>query len=234
MLNPQQKKKLLVATHAEHGDALSVLGYVFDVEGEITKKVDDAQRAVDEALKTLEEAKTELNSLVDNFKQEVITQVSEIEKQEGPEGKQGLPGQKGDKGDSVKGEKGEKGDKGERGEKGEQGIPGKDADEEAILKRLEKKLPKAPMTKFGANGVAGRDLFQDIDISSQFNGVLKTFNIQAVWRIISVDLSSFPYGSLRKNIDYTWTPTSITFTSQIDAATQLAASQSCIITAVVG
>lgn len=80
--------------------------------------------------------------------------------------------------------------------------------------------------------VAGRDIFKDIDLSSQLDGVTKTFNISAVWTIISVDLSSFPYGSLRKNVDYTWTPTTITFTDQIDASTQLSAGQSCILTVV--
>lgn len=82
-------------------------------------------------------------------------------------------------------------------------------------------------------GIMGRDLFQDIDISTQLNGVTKTFNIQAVWRIISVDLSSYPYGSCRKNIDYTWTSTQIQFTANIDATTQLAQGQTCILTVVV-
>lgn len=94
-------------------------------------------------------------------------------------------------------------------------------------------LKKRPIA-FQGGGIVGRDIIQDIDISDDLDGVTKTFNIQAVWRIISVDLSSFPYGSLRKNIDYTWTPTSITFTDEIDAATQLAEGQSCILTVVTG
>lgn len=85
-----------------------------------------------------------------------------------------------------------------------------------------------------SGGTLGRDLIKDIDISDQFDGVTKTFNIQAVWYIISVDLSSYPYGSLRKGTDYTWTPTSITFTDEIDASTQLSAGQKCILTVVVG
>lgn len=83
-------------------------------------------------------------------------------------------------------------------------------------------------------GIVGRDIIQDVDISSQLDGVTKTFNIPAVWRIITVDLSSFPYGSCRKTIDYTYTTSSITFTSQIDAATQLSSGQSCILTVVTG
>lgn len=102
-----------------------------------------------------------------------------------------------------------------------------------------KKHVKEEIRSFGGTnnlggGITGRDLFQDIDISSQFDGVLSTFSIPAVYRIISVDLSSFPYGSCRKNVDYTWTPTSITFTSQIDPSTQLSAGQSCILTVVTG
>lgn len=81
-------------------------------------------------------------------------------------------------------------------------------------------------------GITGRDLFKDIDISPQLDGVTKTFNLQAIWNIISVDLSSFPYGSLRKGIDYTYTPTSVTFTDQIDASTQLQTGQSCVLTVV--
>lgn len=93
------------------------------------------------------------------------------------------------------------------------------------------KLLKSRTVGSGAS-IAGRDLFQDIDISSQLDGVTKTFNIQAVWNIISVNLSSFPFGALRKGTDFTYTPTSITFTSEIDAATQLSTGQSCILTVV--
>ncbi len=86
--------------------------------------------------------------------------------------------------------------------------------------------------QYSMASIAGRDIFKDIDISDQLDGLTKTFNISAIWTVISIDLSSFPYGSLRKNIDYTWTPTSITFTDQIDAATQLSAGQSCVLTVV--
>ncbi len=80
--------------------------------------------------------------------------------------------------------------------------------------------------------VIGRDVFKDIDLSSQLDGSTKTFNIMAVWNILNVSLSSYPYGALRKGIDYTWTPTSITFTDEIDASTQLSTGQKCILTVV--
>lgn len=81
--------------------------------------------------------------------------------------------------------------------------------------------------------IAGRDIIKDIDLSASLNGVTTTFPLQAIWNVISVNLSSYPYGSLRKGIDYTWTPTSITFTNTIDPTTQLSAGQQCILTVVV-
>lgn len=84
------------------------------------------------------------------------------------------------------------------------------------------------------HSIVGRDIITDIDISDQLDGVTKTFNIQAIYNIISVSLNSYPYGSLRKGIDYTFTPTTITFTDEIAVATQLSTGQKCIITAVLG
>lgn len=81
--------------------------------------------------------------------------------------------------------------------------------------------------------IAGRDIIKDIDLSASLNGVTTTFPLQAIWNVISVNLSSYPYGSLRKGIDYTWTPTTITFTNTIDPTTQLSAGQQCILTVVV-
>ena len=99
------------------------------------------------------------------------------------------------------------------------------------IKQLKEDIEKQKSRVMGG-GITGRDLFKDIDISDQLNGSTKTFNIQAIWTITSVDLSSFPYGSLRKNVDYSFTNKSITFLGTIDATVQLAAGQSCVITAV--
>lgn len=89
-----------------------------------------------------------------------------------------------------------------------------------------------PINTVTNHSIVGRDIIQPIDISSQLDGVTKTFNIQAIYTIVSVSLSSYPYGSLRNGIDFTYTPTSITFTSEIDAETQLSSGQKCIIIAV--
>jgi DNA repair exonuclease SbcCD ATPase subunit len=100
---------------------------------------------------------------------------------------------------------------------------------EDLLKRLEK-VEKKPATMVGG-GIVGRDLIKDIDLSSQLNGVTKTFQLPAIWNVVSVHLSSFPH-ALRKTVDFTYTPTSITFTSEIDAATSLATGQTCVLTVV--
>lgn len=92
-----------------------------------------------------------------------------------------------------------------------------------------KKTKSAPTVVQG--GIIGRSLIRDVDLSSQLNGSTKTFNIEAVFSIITVDLSSFPH-ALRKNVDYSYTPTSITFSDEIDAAASLAAGQTCILTVV--
>ena len=98
------------------------------------------------------------------------------------------------------------------------------------LDGLKKKIDSKVMPMGG--GIVGRDLFKDIDISSQLNGVLKTFNIQGVWRIISVDIDSYPYGAMQKTTDFTNTSTTITFGDSIDVATQLRTGAKCIIFAV--
>ena len=102
----------------------------------------------------------------------------------------------------------------------------------SAIKNLEEELDKLKKQKqqqiyVGGSSGGGR-IVKAIDISSSLNGSTKTFNIQAVWRIVSVHLSSFP-NILRETTDYTWTPTSITFTSEIDAASSLAAGQTCIL-----
>lgn len=67
------------------------------------------------------------------------------------------------------------------------------------------------------------------DISSLLDGVTKTFTIPSNSRVLVVHFSSFPFSSSRLNTDYTSTTTSITFTSEIDATTTLAAGQSCLV-----
>ena len=107
-------------------------------------------------------------------------------------------------------------------------------DKEAIrgleeeLNALKEELVKEKRFVGGGGGsVNARGLIKALDISSSLDGITTTFNIQAVWKVIDIKLSSKPV--LRETIDWTWTPTSVTFTSEINASTDLAAGQSCIL-----
>lgn len=99
---------------------------------------------------------------------------------------------------------------------------------------LTKELKIVRQMRGGKSSGSGlhRDHFSDLDITAQLDGSTKTFNIPAIYNILSVSLSSYPYGTLRKNIDYTYTNTTITFTDEIAASTQLANGQKCILTVV--
>lgn len=102
------------------------------------------------------------------------------------------------------------------------------------IKGLRAELKKASRSSGGTffGGAQNvKQAFKDIDLSSQLDGVTKTFNIEAVYNILSVSLSSFPH-TLRKGVDYTYTTTTITFTSEIDASVSLATGQTCILTVV--
>lgn len=97
------------------------------------------------------------------------------------------------------------------------------------LDKIEKKISSnsfvAGNTAFVGGG--GRQV-RSYDLSSQLDGVTKTFNLPAMYRIISVHSSSTPF-TFRQTTDYTWTTTSITFTSEVDADTTLNTGQSITI-----
>lgn len=101
------------------------------------------------------------------------------------------------------------------------------------IEGLREELNKRGKSTATGGGIVGRDIFKDYDLSPYLDGVTKTFNIPAVWNIISVDTSSFPH-ALRKGVDYQWDSQSITFTDQIDAGTTLSAGQTVILTIVSG
>lgn len=97
---------------------------------------------------------------------------------------------------------------------------------EEELKKLRKQISELSSRPMG--GVATRDIVKSMDISAQLDGVTKTFQTSAMYRVITVLLSSTP-SALRENVDYVWSDTSITFTSEINASTSLASGQSAII-----
>lgn len=101
--------------------------------------------------------------------------------------------------------------------------------EVATLKKEMKRVNETP----GGGGIVGRDIVRNYDLSDQLDGVTKTFNLPAIWSVISVATSSFP-NVLRPIIDYTFTGQSITFTDEIDAGTTLAEGQTVVLTIVSG
>ena len=99
---------------------------------------------------------------------------------------------------------------------------------EEELKKLRKQISDIS-TRPIIGGVASRDIVRSMDISDQLDGVKKTFQTSAMYRVIAVLMSSTPAAAPRENIDFTWSDTSLTFTAQVDASTSLAAGQSVII-----
>src|SRR3990167_8470741 len=99
------------------------------------------------------------------------------------------------------------------------------------LDKLEKRLSSKYTGGGGGGGGGGGRIVKVYDASSQLNGVLKTFTLPAFWRVLHVELTSFPYGACRPDTDFTTDASAmtITFTAQIDASTQLAAGQSLIV-----
>lgn len=88
------------------------------------------------------------------------------------------------------------------------------------LRKILNKLKKRPITFKGGAGSSGGRTIVAYDLSSQLDGVTKTFNLPSLWRVISVHSSSFPF-VFRPTIDYTISGNTITFTSEIDANTTL-------------
>lgn len=166
----------------------------------------------------------------------------------GPEGRPGKDGVNG-----LDGKNGKDGEPGLDGLNGKDGFDGKDGSPDMAedirnklellegderlkieaIKNLREELDKlhksiiavrqAPIVSGG-----GKGHIRPYDLSSQLDGSTKTFNLPANWTVISVVSASFP-NAFRPIIDYTFTPTSITFTSQINEGTTLATGQSVIV-----
>lgn len=96
------------------------------------------------------------------------------------------------------------------------------------IKGLKKAVEKWGRSETHITSGGGKGRIKPYDISSQLNGVTKTFNLPANWTVVSVVSGSFP-NAFRPIIDYTFTPTSITFTSEITAGTTLASGQTVIV-----
>ena len=103
------------------------------------------------------------------------------------------------------------------------------------LENLDKDIKTLKARPFGGGGIsqaAARDLFVEIDLTGELDGATTEFNIPAVWRIIAVELSSYPGGALRNEVHFTYTPTTIKFLDTIDQTSQLKSDQHCKILAI--
>lgn len=127
-----------------------------------------------------------------------------------------------------------------QGTPGEPGIPGKegspDTGEEIVTKinvlpiepkfQIDaahiKNLPRYKDNKKGKNVLrGGGDIVEYYDLSSQCNGVLKTFTIPTNRKIVWVGGSDAPAGQYRQSTDYTGTGTrTLTLTSEVIAPSQ--------------
>lgn len=101
-----------------------------------------------------------------------------------------------------------------------------DVDSISGLKEMIKEIPERPVkTFFGP----GKTKIFTIDLSSQLNGVLKTFAIGTHFGLISVNSSSAPFGAFVPDTDYKETGKDIVFTSAVNAAVSLASGQSLVV-----
>lgn len=97
-----------------------------------------------------------------------------------------------------------------------------------IIGDFQNKIKVLTDRPINGGAVTGKGHIKTYDLSDKLDGVTTTFNLPANWTIISVVSSSFP-SAFRPIIDYTFTPTSLTFTSQINPASTLAIGQTLIV-----
>lgn len=104
----------------------------------------------------------------------------------------------------------------------------------SAISHLEERLDEIKKIKgsvqYVPSGVSGGGIVKAYDLTSQLNGVLKTFALPAFWRVISVHSSSTP-NAFRPTTDYTTDASAmtITFTDQIDAGSTLATGQTLLV-----
>ena len=93
-----------------------------------------------------------------------------------------------------------------------------------------RRLIAAKTLVVGSGGSGGGHIVKSYDLSDSLNGATKVFTMPAFWRIIAVNLSSFP-NALRATTDYTSDAGAhtLTFTDAIDVGTSLATGQTCIV-----
>ncbi|MDZ4205903.1 MAG: hypothetical protein U1C12_01690 [Patescibacteria group bacterium] len=98
------------------------------------------------------------------------------------------------------------------------------------LDELKKKNLGVNTVFVGGGSSGGGRIVKSYDISSQLNGVLKTFSLPSFYRVISVHSSSTPF-VFRETTDFTTDASAmtITFTDEITASSTLSAGQTITI-----
>lgn len=165
-----------------------------------------------------------------------------------------VPGTRGEKGlsgkdSTIQGPQGPKGPPGKdskvRGPKGEPGNDGSPDIGEEIITKINKDKSDKIIRKEKIEGFAdiesmvrtaeansrwrgGGSFVYDYDYSSLLDGVTTTFTLPANAQIIAL-FGSSDYGYFKKTTDYTFTASVFTFTSQVNAATQLAQPQTLLL-----
>lgn len=102
-------------------------------------------------------------------------------------------------------------------------------DKKAIkgIEELEDEIRRVKGMKGGVSGGGkSRDTVRYYDGFS-LDGSTKVFTIPAVWKVLAVFSSSFPF-IFKATTDYTWTSTQLTFTSAVDATTTLDSTQTLV------
>ena len=95
------------------------------------------------------------------------------------------------------------------------------------LEDIENNIVKLKGMKVGGGGGGkSRDTVRYYD-GFALDGSTKVFTIPAVWKVLAIFSSSFPF-IFKATTDYTWTTSTLTFTSAVDEATTLASGQTLV------
>lgn len=101
---------------------------------------------------------------------------------------------------------------------------------DGLTEKLEEVSKIKGQVQFVPNGSSGGGIVKAYDLTSQLNGVLKTFSLPAFWRVISVHSSSVP-NAFRPTTDFTTDASAmtITFTDEINASSTLNTGQTLLV-----
>lgn len=228
-------------------NTLEKIAQIFDTKSSIDEFV-KAFGVVVDSLSTLKADSEEERA---QLKAEFLAAVARLDTRtgqlkDGVDGKRGKDGKNGKDGhDGVDGKDGLSGKDGKNGKDGStdtaeevraklsslEGDARLDVSAIKGIEKIEKRLGSVEKRPVGGwSAASGGKIVKVHDLSGSLDGITKTFSLPAFWRVISINLSSFP-SVLRPTVDYTSDAAAmqITFTSQIDAPTSLAAGQTCII-----